>query len=66
MRTLCAVIDEDNLPSQGVATRAGFVPAPLEADRTAEERQREQQEQQEQQGERTAAPQPLRLYVRER
>lgn len=60
MRTLCAVIDEDNLPSQGVATRAGFVPAPLEADRTAEERQREQQ------GERTAAPQPLRLYVRER
>ncbi|WP_405796745.1 GNAT family N-acetyltransferase [Streptomyces longwoodensis] len=62
VRTLCAVIDEDNLPSQGVATRAGFVPAPLEADRTAEERQREQQEQ----GERTAAPQPLRLYVRER
>ncbi|MFI2434471.1 GNAT family N-acetyltransferase [Streptomyces sp. NPDC018693] len=31
VRTLCAVIDHDNLPSQGVATRAGFDRAPLDA-----------------------------------
>lgn len=31
---LFAVIDRDNTPSQGVVTRAGFVPADAEADRT--------------------------------
>ena len=35
VQILCATIEADNLPSQGVVSRAGYVRAPLEEERTA-------------------------------
>ncbi len=52
VQLLCATIDTGNLPSQGVATRAGYVRATVEEERTAHE-------------ERDMDP-ALRLYIRRR
>ncbi|MGW6902875.1 GNAT family N-acetyltransferase [Streptomyces sp. NPDC054940] len=51
VKQLCAMIEDTNTPSQGVATRAGYVRASVEEERTAHE---------EQDMDRT-----LRLYVRQ-